>query len=57
MFINTKCQTLVLMIVLCCDVYIGGGAELNFFVKGVICHGPHIEFVKRTAQMIQMEEF
>ncbi len=55
MFINTKCQML-LIIVLCCDVHIGG-AELSFFVKGVICHGPHIEFVKRTAQMIQMEEF
>ncbi len=30
--------------------------KLKSFVKGVICRGPHIEFVEGRARMVQMEE-
>ncbi len=32
-----------------------GDDKLKSFVKGVIYCSPHIEFVKRTVQMVQME--
>ena len=55
MLISTKRQTLS-MIVSYVVMYYDTGDQLKSFVKGVICRGPHIDFVERSARMVQMKE-
>ena len=56
MLISTKHQMLSMIVCYVLVMYYDTSDQLKSFVKGVICRGPHIEFVERSVLMVQMEE-